>query len=391
MIYQILTENGFKDFLGVTKKTVNLFITIGFSEGKPITVTPTHRFKIGEEFVLAQDIDIGMTISPTNQTVTSITVGDGNIEVYDVVDVDGGNHFLTDGVTSHNCEFLSSDLTLFDSYAVSQAEREVDARIKEICQYDTGVDEDDYVPSYPFKMGTSITMWKRIEKGKTYIVGVDPATGSGEDYTVFEVFEFPSMFQTMEFRSNTMSSPVAYTQLKNILNFIEKTTPEVFFSIENNGVGNGMISLYEADENAPINAHFVNEGKGKALGLRTTEFTKVTTALKFKELFERRNMILNSKILMHEMKNYARKDGSYAGTGGVNDDCISAVIVVIRIIEEMATYNDEAYVRMNNVDAQIEMEGRWDYNEEDLKKSLRYGVEEEEEDDDWVPMPMIIG
>ena len=227
--------------------------------------------------------------------------------------------------------------------------------------------KNGYVPSYPFQLGLH-KLWKSIDKNKTYIVGVDPATGSGEDYTVIQVFEFPSLFQVMEIRSNTMSSPVAYTQLKNVLNFLENYTKDVYFSIENNGVGNGMISLYEADENPPRYSTMINEKGAKTLGLKTTSHSKTLAALKFKELFERRNMVLNSKMLMHEMKNYVRKDGSYAANTGVNDDCISACLIVIRILEEMAQYDDQAYVRLYNVEAQIQMEGRWGYDQSDIER-----------------------
>lgn len=288
------------------------------------------------------------------------------------------------------CEFISSDHTLFDSYLVSEAERDYDRKVGEITAGDLNKEEEDYVPSYPFKYANTV-MWKNIERGKTYIVGVDPATGSGLDYTVFQVFEFPSLFQVMEYRSNTMSSPVAYVQLKNLLKFIERHTQEVYFSIENNGVGNGMISLYEADEDNPPKAHMVSDRKGTQNGMNTTAFTKMTSALKFKELFERRQMVLNSKILMHEMKNYVRKDGSYAANTNVNDDCISAILMVLRIIEEMASYDDTAYSRIYNVDAQIEMEGRWDYNENDFINSVsRRNEVEEEWDENDMPMPMLI-
>lgn len=106
------------------------------------------------------------------------------------------------------------------------------------------------------------------------------------------------------------------------------------------------------------------------------------------ELFERNNMILNSKTLFHEMKNYVRKDSSYAGTIGVNDDCVSAVLIVIRILEEMATYDDQAYVRMYNVEAQIQMEGKWDYTADDITR-LR-APDYEEYDENETPMPFII-
>lgn len=282
------------------------------------------------------------------------------------------------------CMFISSDHTLFDSYHITQAELAAKRRVEEFTRLDDK-EAKGYIPSYPYRIAGH-KFWKKLDPSKTYIVGVDPATGSGEDYTVFQVFEFPSLIQVLEYRTNTMSSPVAYTQLKNLLKFLESFTKEVYFSIENNGVGNGMISLYEADADPPRYAHFVSEPGANKLGMFTTAPTKIRTALKFKELFERGQMVLNSEVLFHEMKNYVRKDGAYAANVGAHDDTISAILIIFRILQEMSTYDDNAYVKLYTVEAEIEMEGKWEYSE-DEQKGLR---DESDYDENEIPMPFIL-
>lgn len=281
------------------------------------------------------------------------------------------------------CMFISSDHTLFDSYHITQAELTAKRRIEEFTRLDPNKDEKGYVPSYPYRVAGH-KFWKKIDQNKTYLVGVDPSTGSGEDYTVFQVFEFPSLIQVLEYRTNTMSSPVAYTQLKNLLKFLEAYTREIYFSVENNGVGNGMISLYEADVDPPIHAHFVSEPGANKLGMFTTAPTKIRAALKFKELFERGQMTLNSETLFHEMKNYVRRDGAYAANVGGHDDTIAAVLIIFRILQEMASYDDNAYMKMYTVEAEIEMEGKWEYSDDD-QKNLK-----DEYDDSEIPMPFIL-
>jgi len=263
------------------------------------------------------------------------------------------------------CRFLSSDHTLFDSYCITQAEqRAVKSR------------ETYRVSGHVF--------WKKIDPTKTYIVGVDPSTGSGNDFNVIQVFEFPSMIQVLEYRTNSMSSPVVYTQLKNILKFLEQFTKEVYFSVENNGVGHGIISLYEADENPPVHAHMISEVGAKRLGVTTTAPTKIKSALKFKELFERNLMTIYSDYTFHEMKNYVRREGAYAANPGATDDCISAILIMFRVLEEMSTYDENAYVKLYTVGAEIEMEGKWDYTDED-KVSM-----EDKYDENEMPMPFIM-
>ena len=284
------------------------------------------------------------------------------------------------------CMLISSEHTLFDSYSITQAEQALTRRIENMLRFDSNKDSPHYTPSYPYRVAGH-KFWKKLEKDKTYIVGVDPATGTGADFTVFEVFEFPSMIHVMEFRTSSMSSAVAYTQLKNLLKFLEQFTQDVYFSIENNGVGNGMISLYEADEDAPKSAHFVSEAGQKRLGMFTSPQSKIKSALKFKELFERGQMTLNSEVLFQEMKNYVRKDSAYAANVGAHDDTISAVLIVFRILQEMATYDDIAYMKMNTVETEIEVAGKWNYSdsERDLMTERR-----EEYDENEAPMPFLL-
>lgn len=224
----------------------------------------------------------------------------------------------------YECEFLSSDATLIDTYIISQMEKKV----------------HDTKPAF---MIQDQPFLKPIDRTCSYIIGVDPATGSGEDYTVIEVFEFPSMIQVMEYRNNTMSPAKIYERLKNVIKFIMSFGATVYFSIENNGVGQGMISLYEVDEDQP-GATFISEDK--KLGLTTTAPSKMRSCIKLKELFERGVLTVYSKILLRELKNYVRKSGSYAAQIGATDDCIAAVLIIMRMLEEIATYDEKAYNMM---------------------------------------------
>ncbi len=222
------------------------------------------------------------------------------------------------------CQFLSSDATLFDNMAISQME----------------ILHKDILPQFKYD---DFEFYKYINPNMTYIVGVDPSSGSGNDYTAIQVFEFPSLHQVCEYRTNTMIPSYVYPKLKKLLNFLLKTTPNVYFSIESNSVGQGLIALYEADEN-PTNANFMSEDK--KTGMVTTAKSKIRTCLKFKELFEKGSIKIFSKTLLREMKSFVRKDGGYDHQVGATSDCISAFLIVLRVIEEIATYDENAYHMM---------------------------------------------
>ena len=53
---QVLTENGFKDFIGVRKSRVNSIYHIEFTDGTHLDATKEHRIKKSdEEFIFVSD------------------------------------------------------------------------------------------------------------------------------------------------------------------------------------------------------------------------------------------------------------------------------------------------------------------------------------------------
>lgn len=228
----------------------------------------------------------------------------------------------------YECDFLSSDALLINSMKLAEVSLIIEKMFPK------------------FAINNEVIFWRDIKPGGTYLVGVDPATGSGKDFTAIVVYEFPSMRQVAEYRSNTMSPNDSYKVLKNILLYLEDKQAMVYFSVENNGVGEGIISLFEADENCPTNSEFVSElGKDKR-GFYTSAKAKMKACVNFKEMFEKNNIHICSKILLAELKTFTRQRGSYDHLPGSTSDCIAATLIVIRLIEEIATYDQNAFNKL---------------------------------------------
>jgi len=227
----------------------------------------------------------------------------------------------------YETQFLSSDPLLFDTIAMATLTEEV----KLIKPYGTISD---------------IIFFKPPVQNGVYLVGVDPATGTGEDYSTFVVFDFPALEQVAEWRSNTMSSVQAYHILKRMLTMYEKVDATVYFSIENNGVGEGMISLYEADDNPPELAEFISENGAKRKGMTTTSKSKMKACVTIKELVERNGMKIRSRTLVEEMKQFVRRGGGYSAKTGGTDDLISACLIVTRLLEEVSAFDQDAYDKL---------------------------------------------
>lgn len=236
----------------------------------------------------------------------------------------------------YECEFLSSDALLIRSLVLQNLTKEL----------------KNVRPKFVLK---ETIFWSDVSPGRTYLVGVDPATGIGTDFTVISVFEFPTMLQVAEFRSNSMSTNDVYDILKNLLNYLVKKETQVYVSIENNGVGDGIISLFEADDSQP-DVEFVSEAGRNKRGMTTTSKSKMKACVNLREMIEKNTMFIRSPILLNELKQFVRKRGAYAAQPGSTDDCISSVLVIIRLIEEIASYDQSAFDKLYSGGA---ADGEW--------------------------------
>jgi hypothetical protein len=188
-------------------------------------------------------------------------------------------------------------------------------------------------------------IWTEFDKEKTYIVGVDPSTGTGSDYSVIEVFTFPELEQIAEFRSNVTSSAELYRILKSILLYMEPRCGEIYYSMENNGIGEGILTAHELDESPPEKAELISEGK--RIGMTTGDKSKLKAAISLKDKIESDDITLKSQVLITEIKGYTRSGRrGYEAKAGYTDDAISALLIVLRLYEHIIMYDDDAYQKV---------------------------------------------
>lgn len=234
-----------------------------------------------------------------------------------------------------DCVFVSSDALLLNSIKLVQLRSQA-----------------------PLYEDMGFKFWKQPEEiggqGKTYLVGVDPATGSGKDFTVIEVFEFPSLEQVAEWRSNEIIIPLIYAKLKWLLEKLSapvaRSRADVIWSFERNGIGEAISALYQNDERQPQYPELYCDQPGTTkLGVYTTGKTKILACLQLKSLIERVNngLKVNSSVLLEELKNFIAKGGTYESKAGGTDDAVMATIIIVRLLKRLSEYNDEAFRQMN--------------------------------------------
>jgi len=197
------------------------------------------------------------------------------------------------------------------------------------------------------------TRWfKKINRDATYVIALDPAMGTGGDYSAIQVFEVPAYDQVAEWRSNTANIPEQIRILKDIIIYISEQISShnnIYWSVENNTIGEAALIVINdlGEENIP--GLFVSEPIRKGFvrkyrkGFNTTHSTKISACSRMKSMVEDGTMTICSSALLSELKNYVASGASYKAKLGMHDDLISAVLLVIRIVTVLRDWDPRVY------------------------------------------------
>jgi len=225
----------------------------------------------------------------------------------------------------YNCEFLSDDETLINPITLTILKN----------------------TKPKFYMG-AIRWYDKPKPNKTYLIGLDPALGTGGDFSAIEVFQLPEMVQVAEWKDNKTNIRGQISLLHKILTYIstemsnstlQEGDPELYWTVENNSIGEAALVVIEdtGEENFP--GFFVHEPRRKGRprrnrkGLSTTNKTKLSACSRLKSLIESNRMNIKSKALISELKNYIARGASFQAKLGTTDDLVASSLLVVRLME----------------------------------------------------------
>lgn len=103
---QILTDDGYVTYNGVTKKTSDSMIDIILEDGKTLSCTGEHLVFINEnEYLMTKYLQMGSIIQTIDGTssVISLNKREGEFEVFDIINSGSNNRFYANGILVHNC------------------------------------------------------------------------------------------------------------------------------------------------------------------------------------------------------------------------------------------------------------------------------------------------
>ncbi len=180
-----------------------------------------------------------------------------------------------------------------------------------------------------------LRIWEKPQVDATYVLGCDPAKGTGENYSVIQILRVDSivpvkMKQVGVFHDN-VTDVYSYADIIRKLGIYYNNA---YVLVENNGEGSSVVNRLWWDLEYE---HLVNSGsKEKALGIRSTggekTGTKPKAALLLKKLIEDGSLELVDIKTLRELGSFIEENGKFFGKD-MNDDLVCALFWGTYILE----------------------------------------------------------
>jgi len=237
----------------------------------------------------------------------------------------------------HECEFLIFDETLINSISLS--------------------DMEGREPT--MKMGQA-RWYKRINPNSMYLVALDPSLGTGGDYAAIQIMELPSMDQVCEWHHNMTPVQSQARILRDLLKHIDDkcqaagVASNIYYSVENNTLGEAaLVAINELGEDTfpglflsePIKKGHVRRFRK---GFNTTHAAKISACAKLKQLIETKQIKINSKVLVSELKTFVAQGITFKAKVGQHDDLVAALLLVIRMVMLLQDWDPAIYDKMRD-------------------------------------------
>ena len=226
----------------------------------------------------------------------------------------------------HGCEFITADETLINPMRLTVME---------------GKDV--------YKRTGQVRWYKNIQQGKTYIAGLDPSLGTGGDNAAIQIYELPGMRQVAEWMHNKTPITDQIRILRSMLQLIQDEAPEseIYWSVENNTLGEAALVVIQEVGEDNIPGQLVSQpraaNRAYRKGFTTTNKTKLAACSKLKNWIESEKMEVASSALLQELKTFIARGSSFAAKDGETDDLVMATVLVVRIAQQVAQYDESAY------------------------------------------------
>ena len=332
---RVLTANGYKEFTGI-RKTEKKCLNI-ICDTTSLSATYDHRLMTSEgKFKECKDLNSGDLLQTKDGFTTIKHIEDIGVQVvYDLIDVRDTQSFFTNGINSHNCEFISSG----ESSVNEELFQKLTSKTSE--------------PLFVFDEGKYL-LWDEPKEDRIYVASVDTSEGLGKDASVIQVLDYTDL-------TNINQVAVYHNNEISPYNFTEKVYEVLqhwgnpLVCIERNNSGSQVVDILK---NTHDYENIVSWG-GKLAGRNKKQLGVIShTNTKYKAVTNMRYWVnelesvqINDKRTIKELKNYVKApNGTWNAKKGYHDDLVTSLMwnLIILIDEVVDIYFEVTKKDTNN-------------------------------------------
>ena len=342
--YLIKTPTGYEYFRGVQKKIVNVMYTFTFSDNTHIKCSEGHAFLTNDGFKKAQDILL--TDSLSGKTISDIEWVSGEYEVYDPVGVEKHQTYLSNGIVSHNTEFLGSTNTLIAGTKLQQL------------VYKNPIAEHDMMNIYehPGK-GDDDT-----KKDHLYCITVDVSEGRNLDASAFSVFDISAMpyKQVATYKSSSISPILFPTIIYNAAKYYNdayilveiNNNPQVADILHQDLEYENLWKVFTGNKKPQqLSAGFA---RGIQLGVKMSPAVKRIGCSNLKTIIEGNKLVVNDFDTIAELATFVANKTSFAAEDEANDDLVMTLVLFAwaasqKYFKEIVSHDIRKQIQLENM------------------------------------------
>jgi hypothetical protein len=183
--YEVLTDDGYKGFVGIKRSYADEIYLITLSNGFSIKSTRNHVYPTDNGLMSSHELyrGVGLITNEGKSEVISVEIKEHNDYVYDLLEVAGDSLYYANGVLTHNCSFLGSGDNVIDDKYVKRQER-----------------DNVRPPIRKEWIDGNMWIWEDPIKDHQYILAADASSGSAADAAGICIFDYTTGNQVAEYQ-----------------------------------------------------------------------------------------------------------------------------------------------------------------------------------------------
>ena len=200
-------------------------------------------------------------------------------------------------------------------------------------------------------------------KDRKIAFACDVSEGINRDNHAIQAIDIDTFEQVAEFANNTLNQTMYFKEILHFINFLfAEGATEVYYSVEANGIGQGILRLIENSQdtilhNAMLISDTNKDGVITRYGMLTTNRTKMSGCGQLKDMIETNRLRIKSLKLLTELKFFIKTGQTFQAEKGAKDDRVMAMILLMNMLPQIANYDDNVYETVNLINEQEELWG----------------------------------